>query len=206
MNNQKPSTLSRLRSLLPERQLSTTDAKVIAERQASVLIECLNAHEGITEEQIRGLPRIRIERDQLPTSGLSYWSGIDWVIVLNEDESPERQRFSLLHEYKHIIDHGHQRVLYRTESDAERIADYFAACALMPKRQLKRVFCTLTQDLGQIAAYFHVSPTAARVRLEQTGIVDDGTFTRTPRCARPIRTPQFRSQRFRPIHVTRSYS
>ncbi|MEI2826875.1 MAG: ImmA/IrrE family metallo-endopeptidase [Dermatophilaceae bacterium] len=183
-----------------------TSAKFIAERQASALIDCLDARQGITEVQIGRLPRVRIERDRLPTSGLSYWNGIDWVIVLNEDESPERQRFSLLHEYKHIIDHGRQHILYRTESEAERIADYFAGCALMPKRELKHVFCTLTQDLGQIAAYFNVSLAAVRVRLEQTGLVDGGTFTRTPRCARPIRTPQFRNQRFRPVPITRSYS
>ena len=195
----KPSVLANLRTLGASRQLSRQDARMVAERQANKLLQLLDAHDGITETHIANLPRIRIEREDLPTSGLSYWNGVEWIIVLNASESPERQRFSLLHEYKHIIDHGKQGLLYAREQDAERTADYFAGCALMPKRDLKRVYCTLTQRIENLATYFGVSPTAIRVRLEQTGLVEPSTFTRTPRCARPVKTSWQRTQRFRTV-------
>lgn len=206
MTNQPatPSTLSRLRALSPNVRLIRDDARVIAERQANKLIELLDAIDGIHESHIADLPRIRIIREALPTSGLSYWNGVEWIIVLNESESPTRQRFSLLHEYKHVVDHGQQQTLYASEQDAERAADYFAACVLMPKRDLKRVYCTVTQRVEALADYFGVSPTALRIRLEQTGLTEPFTFTRTPRCARPVKTPWQRSQRFRT--VKRSYA
>lgn len=206
MTNQPatPSTLSRLRALSPNVRLTRDDTRVIAERQANKLIELLDASDGIHESHIADLPRIRIIREALPTSGLSYWNGIEWIIVLNESESPTRQRFSLLHEYKHVIDHGQQQTLYASEREAELAADYFAACVLMPKRDLKRVYCTVTQRVEALADYFGVSPSALRIRLEQTGLTEPFTFTRTPRCARPVKTPWQRSQRFRT--VKRSYA
>lgn len=178
-----PSTLSRLRALSPNVRLTRDDARVIAEQQANKLVELLGASAGIHESHIADLPRIRIIREALPTSGLSYWNGVEWIIVLNESESPTRQRFSLLHEYKHVIDHGQQQTLYASEREAELAADYFAACVLMPKRDLKRVYCTVTQRVEALADYFGVSPSALRIRLEQTGLTEPFTFTRTPRCA-----------------------
>lgn len=201
MTNQPatPSTLSRLRALSPNVRLTRDDARVIAEQQANKLVELLGASAGIHESHIADLPRIRIIREALPTSGLSYWNGVEWIIVLNESESPTRQRFSLLHEYKHVIDHGQQQTLYASEREAELAADYFAACVLMPKRDLKRIYCTVTQRVEALADYFGVSPSALRIRLEQTGLTEPFTFTRTPRCARPVKTPWQRSQRFRSV-------
>ena len=134
------------------------------------------------------MPRLRIVREALPTSGLSYWNGREWIIALSDSDSLARQRHTLLHEFKHIIDHGAAGRLYRSQWEAERAADYFAACALMPKPELKRVFCTITQSLTALAQHFGVSQTAIRVRLEQTGLVDPASFTRQ-RCARPVSTP-----------------
>lgn len=37
----------------------------------------------------------------------SHWNGYEWIISIAEGDSPARQRFTLLHEFKHIIDHGH---------------------------------------------------------------------------------------------------
>lgn len=204
ITNTRPSTLSCLRALSPAVRLDRDDARVIAERQATKLIELLDAHDGLREDHLAGLPRVRIVREALPTSGLSYWNGVEWIIVLNEAESFERQRFSLLHEYKHIVDHGQAGVLYANEQEAERAADYFAGCALMPKRELKRVYCTITQHVQMLASYFGVSPAAIRVRLDQTGLVEPSTFTRTARCARPVKTPWRRTQRFRTAR--RSYA
>ena len=72
----------------------------------------------------------------LPTSGMSHWDGQAWVISLNAADSLTRQRFTLLHEFKHIIDHGHADRLYHdtgrrsAAEQAEQAADYFAGCVL----------------------------------------------------------------------------
>lgn len=116
--------------------------------------------------------------------------------MLNRADSAARQRFTLLHEYKHIIDHGQADRLYRTKRQAEQAADYFAGCALVPKVELKHVFCSGLQRPHDLADHFGVSPTAIQVRLEQTGLLDrPATFA--GRCARPISTPWGARQRFR---------
>lgn len=192
------SILASLRALTPRAQLTFEDTQWLAERQASKLLELLDCTDGsVRDDRVASMPRLRIVRETLPTSGLSYWTGTEWIIALNSGDSPARQRFTLLHEFKHIIDHPHARALYRNQWQAERAADYFAGCALIPKRELKRVFCGITQDIEQLATHFGVSREAIRVRLEQTGVVDPDTFTFAPRCARPVRTPSRQSQRFR---------
>lgn len=192
------SILASLRALTPRCQVDFDDTKQLAERQAVLLRQRFGGI--ITEEAIAGLPRVRIVREPLPTSGLSYWTGHEWLIVLAADDSPARQRYTLLHEFKHVIDHGAARRLYRTQWETERAADYFAACALMPKPALKRIFCNVTQDVEALARYFGVSRQAIRVRLEQTGLVERETFTRE-RCARPIPTPWHEEQRFVPVKI-----
>ncbi len=204
MNPPTKSTLNRLRSLSPRARLTRADARVLAEHQANALIEAIGSSDGIHERHLSMLPRIRIEYDELPTSGLSYWNGIEWMLVINKDESPARQRFSMLHEYKHVIDHVDRVVLYASEEDAERAADYFAGCVLMPKREMKRLFCGGLQRPEDLAEHFGTSAAAVRVRLDQIGLIDPTTFTRNQRCARPVQTPPWRSQRFRP--VKRSFS
>lgn len=191
--------LASLRSLTPRVQLNFTDTKDLAERQAQLLVRRLNG--DVSEAAIAALPRLRIVRETLPTSGLSYWNGREWLIVLHQHDSEPRQRYTLLHEFKHIVDHGAAGRLYRSQWEAERAADYFAACALMPKPALKRAFCTITQNVAALAEHFGVSQQAVRVRLEQTGLVDRPSFTRE-RCARPIATPWHEKQRFVPARTT----
>lgn len=196
----KLSVLASLRALSPHRPLEFDDLKIIAERQAVRLRQLLDAEEGIYERDLANLPRLRIVHDDLPTSGLSFWNGEEWVIALNQSDTLARQRFTLLHEYKHIIDHGAQHTLYASTRQAERMADFFAASVLMPKPELKRVFCNITQRIEQLAVHFGVSQQAVRVRLEQTGLVEPEVFTRE-RCARPISTPRWQPQQFRQVSM-----
>jgi Zn-dependent peptidase ImmA (M78 family) len=171
--------LASLRALIPQRTVTFTEALRIAELQAARLRALLDiTDDSLPEEAIAGLPRIRIVRRVLPTSGMSYWDGQTWVIALNAREPETRQHFTLLHEYKHILDHGHADRLYGTRSDsgtsqqAEHAADYFAGCALMPKRLVKRAWGTGTQTPEALADLFDVSPRAAQVRLAQLGLTE----------------------------------
>lgn len=175
-----PSVLALLRGLVPRRQLTFHEALRIAELQANRLL----GHFGIEtpavpDEIISELPRIKIEREHgLPVSGAAHWNGHYWVITLNADDHPLRQRFSLMHEFKHVIDHSAKGYLsnYRSASSAyeraERVADYFAACLLMPKRVVKRVWCQPGQNIANLSDLLQVSPAALRYRLDQLGLTD----------------------------------
>jgi len=102
------------------------------------------------------------------------------VVLLNRTEPAVRRRFSLWHEFKHILDHEGVDQLYDgwNQRDIEGVADYFAACALMPKKLVKRLYGQGHQDASDLAALFGVSEVAMRYRLQQTGLVD-----RYARCA-----------------------
>lgn len=193
------SVLASLRALTPRVRLEFADAKQLAERQAALLARRLG---DLTEGALAELPRLRIVHETLATGGLSYWNGQEWIIALNAADSLPRQRFTLLHEFKHIIDHGVAHRLYRSQWETERAADYFAACALMPKPALKRAFCTITQDVAALAEHFGVSRRAVQIRLEQTRLVDPPVSQ--ARCARPIPTPWHEAQRFVPIMMRRT--
>lgn len=141
------SVLALLRSLVPKRSLQSFEALRLAELQANRLLETANiGNWPVPSEIVTELPRMRIEHRDLPTSGLSFWDGQAWVIYLNAAEATTRQRFTLLHEFKHVIDHGRSGHLYSSshrhtaDEQAEQAADYFAGCVLMPKRLFKRAW------------------------------------------------------------------
>ena len=121
----------------------------------------------------------------IPVSGSTHWASSRWLIVLNGAEPAARQRFSLAHEFKHILDHRFVDVLYsgvRPEDRArwiEQVCDYFAGCLLMPRAWVKRAYTTGTQRLPELADRFGVSQAAMQVRLTQIGLVD-----RPDRCSR----------------------
>ena len=146
---------------------------------------------------------------------MSHWNGQEWIICLNRDDPEVRQRFTLLHEFKHIIDHGHTHWLYTTQNpkaftrrwgrppqltaheQAERAADYFAGCALVPRTALKQAWAAGLQTPTALADHFAVSEAAIRVRIDQTGIARALDPEPSPaRCSSPISTPRWQPQRF----------
>ena len=189
--NQNASVLRSLRSLAPQRALAFSEALQIAELQANRLRTLHELGDQVApREMVSELPRVVISYDaDLPVSGSSHWNGSTWVITLSANESWTRQRFTLMHEFKHIVDHGQQHRLYTGndkitgERQAEQAADYFAGCVLMPKRLLKRAWCSGMQRPSELAAHFGVSAKAVEVRLSQTGLRDN-----TRRCD-PRRSP-----------------
>ncbi|MBK6886857.1 MAG: hypothetical protein IPH03_10700 [Tetrasphaera sp.] len=67
---------------------------------------------GRQVSHIDAMPRIAVHYERLPVSGNSHWNGtVDHLPQYRG--SPARQRFTLLHEFKHIIDHGACDRLYR---------------------------------------------------------------------------------------------
>lgn len=168
------STLATLRGLCPNRGLTTDEALRIAQRQADTLLAGAGFDDGpVPLTIISWLPRITIAVDpSLPTSGMSYWDGETWRLVAHAKEHPYRQRFSLAHEYKHVIDHTRRDLLYADHRTREAAADYFAACLLMPRLGIIRAWCAGVQDLDVLSERFQVSTQAAQRRLIDLGFID----------------------------------
>lgn len=176
------SIIGNLRDLIPRRTCRFEESLRVAELQAARLLSLLHVESApVPSEIVSELPRIAVTYRALPMSGVSYWNGQVWVVGINRAEPPTRQRFTLLHEFKHIIDHGRVRALYTgssarsPEQQAEQAADYFAGCALMPRTLLKRAWATGVQSPAELARLFDTSERAVQVRLSQIGLLDQGT-------------------------------
>jgi Zn-dependent peptidase ImmA (M78 family) len=184
-------TITALRDMVPIRPMTVAESLRIAELQATKLRDLGEvAGPPLPETVITQLPRVQVERIiPAPVSGAAQWSHGRWLIILNGSEPLVRQRFSLAHEFKHILDNPFIDVLYprmRGMSSAERaeqVCDYFAGCLLMPRLWLKRAWVNETQDQRKLAHRFNVSNQAMQVRLLQVGLIE-----RQARCLmEPIR-------------------
>ena len=172
-------TISMLRDVMPIRPLTFAESLRLAELQASKFLAIVGASApALPESAIAGLPRVQVERmSPSPVSGATQWSRGRWLIILNGSEPRGRQRFSLAHEFKHVLDNPFIDVLYPAKGDmtsaerAEQVCDYFAACLLMPRLWLKRAWTSGEQNPRSLARHFEVSPAAMTVRLRQTGLV-----------------------------------
>lgn len=184
----RPGVITVLRDMVPIRPLTRIEANSIAERQAQKFRDLLGITDGPLDDQvILDLPRIEVRRlSPWPSSGATQWINGRWVVVLNASEPAVRQRFSLAHELKHIIDHRFIDIIYdhipahERHTFVEATCDYFAGCLLMPRPLVKRAYTTGTQRLDLLARQFHVSQPAMATRLRQIGLTEP-----TPRCARP---------------------
>lgn len=190
MYNQTPesrSVLSRLRALPRGRAgYSEHATRYLAERQAALLRYLTTGIDTSIEQIIGSMPRVRVQAGEIPTSGLSHWDGRQWIITYNVFEPRTRQRFTILHEYKHIVDHPDVADLYRSRRDAtaseqmEQAADYFAGCVLVPRALLVDAWNDGMTEPAALAHHFDVSVPAINVRLMQVGLRGN-----TKRCASP---------------------
>lgn len=192
-----------LRSLMPARVLSYAEALQRAELQANRLLSLHSVTApGVPIEIVTELPRVRVEQNyDLPVSGSAHWDGGFWVITVNGAEYSLRQRFSVMHEFKHILDHPTRHLIQgdpgrklNPSAMAEKVADYFAACVLMPKAWVKSAFCNQSQSVEVLAEMFQVSQKAMSFRLSQIGLT-----VPVDRCALPVlRTAAAAARTFRP--------
>jgi hypothetical protein len=167
-----------LRSLLPNRAVSWSEEHSIAERQAALLLDLLHISEPpVPQFVISSLPGIVVDwRADWPTSGMAVQARSHWRIVLKQSEPRQRQRFSLAHEFKHVLDdpridrvHAHLKPHRRAER-AERLCNYFAACLLMPRPWIKHDWCGGMQRIATLARRYYVSHEAMRTRLSELGL------------------------------------
>ena len=123
-----------------------------------------------------------------------------WLIIVDKNDVHGRRRFTLAHEFKHIIDHPLDRLTYarlgygneqRRQAHIEAICQHFAACFLMPKTWVKNAYTNGVQDVYDLASLFQVSVSAMDTRLRSIGLLDEvdaeerdiGSYFRTRRDA-----------------------
>jgi predicted transcriptional regulator len=170
-SGQERGVLTILRALTPRRSVNYREALLLAELQANRLLELAGLTTApIPTELITQLPRIVVRLDpDLAVSASARWMTGQWLLSVNSQDPWTKQRFSLGHELKHVIDHRHVN-LYASDSEAEHAADYFAACLLMPKRLVLKAWNQGDRRLSTLAALFGVSRSAMAVRLEHLGL------------------------------------
>lgn len=174
----RPSVITSLRDIIPLRPLTLSEHMMLAEKQAARL-RTLTEQTDYQYDQTRitALPRIEVRYLRpWPTSGATQWINGRWVIVINAGEPQTRQRLSLLHELKHIIDHRFRDLTFQEvpKNDraqfVEQLCDYFAGCVLVPRSLLKKAYGLGIQRPDQLASLFNVSRPAIQTRLSQTGL------------------------------------
>ena len=112
-------------------------------------------------------------------SGMVINSNEEKSIYINENDSINRQRFTVAHELGHIILHheaneeSFKEVDFRTNSGfdvRESQANSLAAALLMPRKKANEIWKKL-KDVDDFADAFKVSKQAASIRLENLRLI-----------------------------------
>ncbi|MEX5710560.1 ImmA/IrrE family metallo-endopeptidase [Parafrankia sp. FMc6] len=157
------------REIMPRRALTFREALAFAETQANKVLLSLNIDDPpLPDRLIEELPQVEVVRGSCNESGRTAWSNGRWMIRLDSNDSLTRQRFTLMHELKHVFDAPLAEDLYvkLTRAQIERVCDHFAGCLLMPKRMVKKLWRRGIRDPEDLADYFQVSRAAMGVRLQ----------------------------------------
>lgn len=190
------SVLATLRSLIPESTLTLAETLQLIDAQAAALRALAGASDTpcFPESFVTDIPSLRLDETSLPLHGYSFWdpSQSRWVICRRSADTTAERRFTLLHEFAHILWHSHEAELFPGLSEptrkrlAEHAADMFAREVLMPRRLVKSAYCDGVRSSAQLAAHFNVSAKAARSKLAQMDL--GGPFPRPFTTPLPTRT------------------
>jgi hypothetical protein len=179
--------ITSLRAVPSNRAFTYGESLQIARIQAAKFRAWADAHEPeinliwLVEQQA-------IPVNFAPSHLLSEQSGLttDHItgkleMFINDSEPHTRQRFSLLHELKHVLDWPNADVLHGKLGSGDEelkgkmiewVANEFAAHVLMPTRLIKRTWF-MSQDVSFMATLFNVSREAMTTRLEKLGLIGE---------------------------------
>lgn len=168
-----------LRQLMPIRRLTYWEHLVIAEHQATRLHELLGQTGPAADlGWVTHLDKVTVvlvpRYKSFGSSGVTTLQNGRWAIGISKYEPHARRRFTLAHELKHYLDGPRDNVTYGsiTKEQRELIANYFAACYLMPKLWLRRCWTRGLQDVEALAGLFVVSMPAMEKRLQYLGFIE----------------------------------
>ncbi|MFF8325369.1 ImmA/IrrE family metallo-endopeptidase [Rhodococcus qingshengii] len=183
MHTRMNPTLGSIRKLMPRWAMTYRQALRAAEKQATRLARAWQAeNRAISEKDITSLTRMLIvrnddeQRAHACHSGSCRYEKGKWVIWLDPTETAARQRFTLAHELKHILDSGSLiEMIYRRLSaeEIERVCDHFAASLLMSKLAVYHLWGDGLRTPEALAMACHVSVSAMRRRMDALGLPTD---------------------------------
>jgi len=129
---------------------------------------------------------IRIEYVSLENdlSGILYKDEEDdsWVMQVNEDHHPNRQRYTIAHELGHFCLHRHlslrfeDKIFFRggEANKPEWQANDFASAILMPEQKFREKVRSGMTTVDKLAKEFQVSTLALRIRAKTLGMSGHG--------------------------------
>lgn len=172
--------LARLRALQPDRALSWAEAHSVAERQAALLLDLWGVKEPpVPQFVISSLPGLLVEwRGDWPAEATTFHTGSRWHVIVRATDRRQRQRFSLAHELKHVLDDPSRDHLFSHLSPeeqaerSERLCNYFAACLWIPRPWVKHDWYGGMQSINELARRYYVSAEAMETRLSELGLTD----------------------------------
>jgi len=175
------------RNRAPNRPLTYGESLQVARLQAAYLREQLQMDRP-DANLIWLIEQTAVPVHFVPSYELNEDSGLTTDLIngrlemfINQNEPTVLQRFSLLHEFKHVLDFPNASILHsklgvgneKLKGDMiEWIANEFAGQVLMPTPLVKRIWFK-TQSLPLAASLFNVSPEAMRTRLERLNLIGD---------------------------------
>ena len=172
--------IRRLRRRIPhhDEPMNWLEAERIAGIQGAQLARFAHEADMDIVDFIATLPVVRVERDKtLPDLRTSYWDEHTqkWVIVVRATDPLPTRRFSIMHEFKRILDRGHEAHLYDARYlqgyvQAEMAADHFASCALLPAKQVRAALRDGANP-QELAHTFTVTPLRATKRLSDLNLL-----------------------------------
>jgi hypothetical protein len=178
--------IARLRSLAPQRPLTYGESLQLARVQASRLRGWAGAMDEPDINLLWLIKQRAVPVEFVASHMLQEESGLTTNAIsgrlqmyINNHEPHVRQRFSLLHELKHVIDFADADRLHaklgngspkRQADMIEWIANEFAGQVLMPTGTVKRLWFS-TQSVPLMATMFNVSVEAMTTRLEILGLI-----------------------------------
>jgi len=178
--------IAQLRALSPKRPHTYGMLLQVTRLQASKLRQLRTTSDELDINLAWLLNQRAVPVNRVPSYQIGGESGLttDAIsgrleIYVNANEPLVRQRFTLLHEFKHVLDFEDADLLHsqlgsgnekRRAVQIERLANEFAAHVLMPTMLVKRAWFAV-QDIDGVAALFNVSPEAMATRLGKLGLV-----------------------------------
>lgn len=124
------SLLAMLRSFAAERPSTMEQILHVAEKQAHVLDPFLDL--PVQEiparlEELAPSVQVRYVAD-LPVPGAAFWANKSWHIHIRASDSLEARVFTLLHQFKQVIDHPQRSQTSKfSNADWETAASHFAS-------------------------------------------------------------------------------
>lgn len=128
-------------------------------------------------KQINGVNLIFDGELSSSQSGYLTKEGDKWIIGVNKNHNPKRQRFTIAHELAHFILHKGEEEYFEDEiffrdnnlTSIEFAANNFAANLLMPETFIREAISNGVTNLEDLANNFNVSVMAVKNRVLSLG-------------------------------------